>query len=291
MRPALQFKVSLEPHQLLSLQCITPAVGRLPSSRLVAGPTGTVQVGRALQPLEFWQALVPDEALRNAISRTHFAISPKDTSLLLVNLSVAGTLLNGQMVQQEAEVKDGDMLAIPLHRRPGAPPIVQFRIDCPSLLATTPSSGLAKEAANTRAVASPQKCPNRDSPDVVHVNPGLLPPPFTIHCISACGEPLNYILAASSSEACISVGSDFQDSGFWSAVLKERPHKLAPHYFQLFLSHGASDSHLQLILHVHVATQLNGVKVSDMQPVAHEDLISITEEDEQLLCFRDLGPK
>ena len=65
-----------------------------------------------MQAPEFWSSLVPDETLRNAVSRQHFEISSKGEKLMLTNLSLAGTLVNGHMVQQQHKVQHGDVVAI-----------------------------------------------------------------------------------------------------------------------------------------------------------------------------------
>ncbi|CAK9036880.1 unnamed protein product [Durusdinium trenchii] len=293
-RPALQFQVSVEPQsQMLSLQCLAKV--KLPNSRLLAGPTGIVRVGRALQPPEFWQSIVPDEALRNAISRSHFEISPTpDGQIVLVNLSVAGTLLNGNMVQQDHTVKDGDLVGIPLHRRPGVPPIVQFRVECghppyPAGLHPSEKEPIAMKVTDSnvtpRPVASPQNGQSNTG-DVVQVPQGTLPSPFLLQCISADpSEDSVCTLAAPFAQACISVGSDFLDQTFWTRVLQDRtPAKLESLYFRLFMSQ--RDGTPTLILHAHAATKLNGVAATGQQPVVHDDVIGIVDGDEPFLCFR-----
>jgi len=92
-----------------------------------------------MQAPEFWSSLVPDETLRNAVSRQHFEISSKGEKLMLTNLSLAGTLVNGHMVQQQHKVQHGDVVAIPLHGRVHeAPPIVQFRVECKGVSIAAP---------------------------------------------------------------------------------------------------------------------------------------------------------
>ena len=58
---------------------------------------------------------------------------------MLTNLSLAGTLVNGHMVQQQHKVQHGDVVAIPLHGRVHeAPPIVQFRVECKGVSIAAP---------------------------------------------------------------------------------------------------------------------------------------------------------
>ena len=97
-----------------------------------------------MQPPEFWSSLVPDENLRSAISRQHFEVTQKDKVITLVNMSLAGTLINGHMVQRQHKVQHGDVIAIPLHGRVHeAPPIVQFRVEI--------QRSSADEASNLKA--------------------------------------------------------------------------------------------------------------------------------------------
>eukprot|EP00435_Cladocopium_sp_Y103_P069048 s265_g32.t1 len=136
-RPALQLKVCVTPKDPSAQNAMgAPGSGLCLSSldsaaKLFPGPTGSIRVGRSMQAPEFWSSLVPDETLRNAVSRQHFEIASKGGKLMLTNLSLAGTLLNGHMVQQHHKVQHGDVVAIPLHGRVHeAPPIVQFRVEC-----------------------------------------------------------------------------------------------------------------------------------------------------------------
>lgn len=154
-RPALQLKMSLSQalpapppatkvvesskHQV----CLS-SLGSNGSHKLCPGPMGSIRVGRSMQPPEFWSSLVPDENLRSAISRQHFEVTQKDKVFTLVNMSLAGTLINGHMVQRQHKVQHGDIIAIPLHGRVHeAPPIVQFRVEI--------QRSSADEASNLKA--------------------------------------------------------------------------------------------------------------------------------------------
>ena len=291
--PALQFKAWLEhqePEQRPSMLClwwllpgsdgVEPTVM---NKQLLAGPAGTVRVGRSMQPPEFWQSLVPDESLRNAISREHFEICPAENGIVLVNRSTAGTLLNGKFVLEQYRVQNGDVVAIPRHLQPEAPPIVQFRVEWSLDSATgLPTSCEKAESAVQRPSPEANPLLAASPPDVVHVS-GALPPPFSIQCVAAGGEStqLNDLpedirtLPASFANAQMLVGTGFQPPEFWAAVLPEELRsRLAPLHFQLSMTQ--KEDGPSLILHGLAATDLNGVTVKDKVEVRHDDLVSIT---------------
>ena len=167
-RPALQLKVCLresDSAQPAGLCLICLGCG---ASKLFPGPLGTIRVGRSMQAPEFWNAVVPDETLRNAISRQHFEVSAGER-LLLKNLSLAGTLVNGHMVQQQHKLQNGDIIAIPLHGVHEAPPIVQFCVEYRKSMDPKDLEPILEGPADP----------------VVQVKSETLPPPFSIQCIAA----------------------------------------------------------------------------------------------------------
>ena len=274
------------------------------NKQLLAGPSGAVRVGRALQPLEFWQTLVPDETLRNAISREHFDVCPTADGVVLINRSIAGTLHNGVLVQQQTRVNSGDVLAIPLHNQPREPPIVQFRLECaahpdPDFEDGAPPRLLGAKAGSVDASPLPEK----EAVDVVKIAVDALPPPFSLECVAARGvegrdlEQLptaSRILAASFSQVEISVGSSHQPGDFWEMLLKDPAlhTQILPLHFRLEMAQ-LSDGPM-LILDAHAATELNGKLVEGKAPVLQNDLISIAgttgvTDDVPLVCFRIFG--
>ena len=293
------------------------------NKQLLAGPTGGIRVGRAMQPQEFWQTLVPDESLRNAISREHFDVCPTDEGVTLINRSVAGTLLNGVLIQQQSRVNNGDVLGIPLHGQPRAPPIVQFRLECAPCAADkevirkagdgmdgAPKSpkcaprllgAIGKGPAGQESGLSPPK--EKEAADVVKIAVDALPPPFSLECVAARGfegrdmEQLpmeSRVLAASFSQAEISVGSSYQSGDFWEPLLRDPAlrAKILPLHFRLEMAH-LSDGPM-LVLDAHAATELNGKTVEGKAPVLQNDLISIGSMDgftdnAPLVCFRVFG--
>jgi pSer/pThr/pTyr-binding forkhead associated (FHA) protein len=64
-----------------------------------------------VQDLELWNQLVPDDALRNTISREHFRLRVDRTKLTLHNLSGGGTSVNGTVVN-ETLLRIGDVIGI-----------------------------------------------------------------------------------------------------------------------------------------------------------------------------------
>merc|ERR1719215_2310268 len=75
-----------------------------PTTLLPSPADGTsrrpLRVGRAVQPADFWAALVPDTTLVNCISREHFLIEfeLENSEVHFQNLSAAGTILNGSLL-------------------------------------------------------------------------------------------------------------------------------------------------------------------------------------------------
>ena len=261
---------------------------------------------------EFWQTLVPDEACRIAISREHFDVCPAEDGVMLINRSIAGTLLNGVMVQQQSRVSNGDVIAIPLHGQPKASPIVQFRLECipVSTAYAVPKADAAprllgsvgNQALDNAAFASPPKV--KEDSDVVKVAVSALPPPFSLECVAARGSEgadleqlpkTSRVLAASFSQAEISVGSSFQSADFWEPLLKDPAlrAKILPLHFRISMAH-LSDGPM-LLLDAHAATELNGNIIEGKAPVLQNDLISIggtpdgSVDHAPLVCFRVLG--
>ena len=85
-----------------------------------------LRLGRALQPSK-WLKMVPDEVLRNTISRAHLELRQQKDQLLVRNLSPGGSVLNG-CILEEALLREGDILG--LGHRDASQPAVQFRV-CP----------------------------------------------------------------------------------------------------------------------------------------------------------------
>lgn len=308
-KPALQFRVcllkeDLSPGTLGFCLCRTCPVNENPAtSHLFAGPSGLLRVGRAMQPREFWQAAVPDEALRNAVSREHFQVHPSACGALLVNLSSAGTLLNGTLVQQQSVIQSGDEVAVP-HPRPGRSPIVRFHVvrvgaDAPEQPATLTSSAAVNPTRRDQYQTHPQIVESAvpsvthehhassDSSGVVRIAIGVLPPPFSLLCVAtSCLNDFELEqlpeasrrLDASSHKAELSVGVASQGPWFWTALLpSERLQaQLAPVHFQLSLREQPEGPALVLEPVQSVPLTLNGVQVLDgMALVRHGDMIGM----------------
>lgn len=305
-KPALQFRVSLSkddvaPGTLGFCLCrIGPVNENSETTRLFAGPSGLLRVGRSMQPREFWQAAVPDEALCDAVSREHFQVHPSACGAVLVNLSSSGTLVNGTLVQQQSAIRSGDEVAVP-HPRPGRYPIVRFhvapvRADEPEQLAA--SNG--PDAFNPVGWDQPQAYPfladtrvtheqqaSSESSGVVRIAIGVLPPPFSLVCVATCGlraaelEQLPEVsrrLDASFQKAELSVGIAAQGSQFWAALLPSQSlqTQLASVHFQLSLREQPQGPALVLEPVLSVPVLLNGVQVMDRMALArHGDMIGM----------------
>mmetsp|Transcript_59931 Transcript_59931/g.118868 ORF Transcript_59931/g.118868 Transcript_59931/m.118868 type:complete len:652 (-) Transcript_59931:79-2034(-) len=132
-----QFEFCLEPADT-GLQVPPPSI-----PLTAAGDIWILRVGRSIQPASLWETLVPDAALRSAISRVHFEVrvekihcAPDDmlqeqgkhTIATLQNLSSAGTFCNGNFVRDSSELRCGDVIAVPRpSKSDDGAPLVQFR--------------------------------------------------------------------------------------------------------------------------------------------------------------------
>eukprot|EP00930_Biecheleria_cincta_P059678 TRINITY_DN45394_c0_g1_i1.p1 TRINITY_DN45394_c0_g1~~TRINITY_DN45394_c0_g1_i1.p1 ORF type:complete len:450 (+),score=69.06 TRINITY_DN45394_c0_g1_i1:30-1352(+) len=313
-KPALQFRVcvgkdDVVPGTLGVCLCLAAPVNEnFETARLFAGPSGLLRVGRSMQPREFWQAAVPDEALQVAVSREHFQVHPSACGAVLVNLSGAGTLVNGTLVQKQSAIQSGDEVAVP-HPRPGRPPIVRFHVA--QVKADGPEQLAASDSFTTVAWDQPQAYPflvdtrvthehqaSSESSGVVRIALGVLPPPFSLLCVATCGlqaaelEQLPQAsrrLDASAQKAELSVGLAAQGSQFWSALLPSQSLQalLAPVHFQLSLREQPQGLALVLEPVLSVPVTLNGVQVMDgMALVRHGDMIGLYLGAGLLVTFR-----
>eukprot|EP00446_Apocalathium_sp_SHHI-4_P033439 CAMPEP_0177312524 /NCGR_PEP_ID=MMETSP0368-20130122/10933_1 /TAXON_ID=447022 ORGANISM="Scrippsiella hangoei-like, Strain SHHI-4" /NCGR_SAMPLE_ID=MMETSP0368 /ASSEMBLY_ACC=CAM_ASM_000363 /LENGTH=640 /DNA_ID=CAMNT_0018771585 /DNA_START=32 /DNA_END=1954 /DNA_ORIENTATION=- len=94
------------------------------------GDQAALRVGRAVQLMFYWEGLVHDQALRNAISREHFevVVDLSSSAATLTNRSSSGTLVNGALVREHCVLRLGDIVAVPRPKEAGpGDPIVQFR--------------------------------------------------------------------------------------------------------------------------------------------------------------------
>jgi len=76
---------------------------------------GELKIGRTVQPASVWEAVVPDERLRNTISREHFKIVSRGAGAFeLENSSAGGTLVNGKRVNGHGTcaMRTGDLVGI-----------------------------------------------------------------------------------------------------------------------------------------------------------------------------------
>jgi len=101
-------RLDTESNRGWSLQCTNGAV---PCTLKVESTVKEFRVGRTVQELELWNRLVPDDALRNTISREHFRLRVDRTKLTLHNLSGGGTSVNGTVVN-ETLLRIGDVIGI-----------------------------------------------------------------------------------------------------------------------------------------------------------------------------------
>merc|ERR1712232_540493 len=71
-----------------------------------------LRVGRSVQPPAFWNMLLPDTTIQNAISREHFEVTMEERGILLKNLSSAGTWVNGRPTQDSVLLNAGAIIGL-----------------------------------------------------------------------------------------------------------------------------------------------------------------------------------
>jgi len=86
-----------------------------------------LKVGRGVQLAAFWAALLPDQAMRNTVSREHFQIEFDELDLCLLNFSSTGTIVNRKLIHDRVRVQDGDVISIGWSSHDPTP-MVHFRL-------------------------------------------------------------------------------------------------------------------------------------------------------------------
>jgi len=71
-----------------------------------------MRVGRSIQADNFWATLLPDETLRNTVSREQFEVTVEEFGPQLNNLSNGGTFVNGERVHGQARLSSGDKVGV-----------------------------------------------------------------------------------------------------------------------------------------------------------------------------------
>eukprot|EP00931_Biecheleriopsis_adriatica_P058288 TRINITY_DN34653_c0_g1_i1.p1 TRINITY_DN34653_c0_g1~~TRINITY_DN34653_c0_g1_i1.p1 ORF type:complete len:445 (-),score=84.55 TRINITY_DN34653_c0_g1_i1:295-1515(-) len=286
-RPGLQFRVVLCQDDQQSWQCrsLRTVYLRCGPLQLAAGPSGVLRVGRSMQPPEFWQAAVPEEARRNAVSREHFEVRQGlEGGATLLNLSAAGTLLNGTLVRQQSCIQPGDLLAVPDHRNPHAPPIISFQVAEAGPDAGPDANIPSEDPIKVVDSMAPEK-PCRESSAVVRIAVDALPAPFRLRCVASCAlaatdlEQLPEALRrveASFAQAELCMGRSQQPQEFWEALLPNaalREQLLARH---LHLAMREGQQGPALVLHALGPCEVNGMAVAEEIAVKHGDLLTMS---------------
>jgi len=171
------------------------------------------RMGRSSQPQEFWEQVLPDESVRNTISREHFEIvaAAGDTreeyspTLWLKNLSSKGTLLNGTVLGADnVKLKHEDVIGLGSVMLESGQfvPAMHFRL-------------VVADGGATREVLlhdSAQRAAQRDWS-------------FTCHtvCGKALASPVQFPWATSDNERiCIfKVGRAVQPADFWKSLVPD----------------------------------------------------------------------
>lgn len=242
-----------------------------------------LRVGRAVQPPELFEALLPNEGVRFTVSREHFLVTPLEKcasdcepEFRLTNLSSKGTLLNGVTVHGEAEFHIGDLIGIGcLESSSGARPALQFRVRATDREAVT-------EVRNEQAKGSTQKPLSIEATPVVKINVMSLPPPFTLECSSSLGlSPAALaklprsarVLQASCMQAQLRVGRTLQDQKFWADLLPDEAlrNTVSREHFEL----SVEDCGLWLKNLSGAGTLVNGQRILEQAWVQPGDVIGI----------------
>lgn len=181
---------------------------------------GILRVGRERQPPEVWAQLIHEDIHRNKISREHFEITLAGVEARLVNISGAGTLVNGSCIRESVGLKPGDVVAFPMSPD-DTTPIASFRFclgDSPGVFgggaAAVQSPALAPTA---RAAAAPSAGP----PDAA-AGPQVL----RLACVAVQGLAPNEVLQLSDAARCLELSGPLRvgrtsTPGFLEALVRD----------------------------------------------------------------------
>lgn len=298
----------------LQLQCV--AVSGRAVAEVLASQTllplctlpGLLRVGRAAQPGAFWEAVVPNGSLRNAVSRDHFEVHAQaaaaGAAVSLVNRSAVGTLVNGILIRESCPLKPGDLVAIPRPWEVGeGEPIVQFRLCSAATQSTIPlaAPGQASPSATPpRPCRQPSPAASPRSPEsplpVVKVSCAALPAPFTLRCLGGRGLAERElaqlprcvrVLEASCLNAQLRVGRAVQPPAFWAALMPDEAARNAVwlDHFEVSISEAGE---LLLTNLSPTGTLVNRKRVVDWVSLLSGDVISLTaslQDDVPVISF------
>lgn len=282
---------------LCCLECISAAgrhaselKGLAEAERVLHAPGHgqSLRIGRSIQPKQFWDKLIPDEGARNRVSREHFEVKFSSSSgeATLVNISGAGTLVNGVRVRDQRALRNGDVVALPCS--PGdrpeddGPPVASFRFQGPSAATTA-----APAVAASTAVAG----------DV---------PAFQLSCIAVAGRHLGEIMSLAesgrilnSSAGLLRIGRSHQ-LAFWEALIPDASarNKVSREHFEVRAA-AIPNGCIELHNRASSGTLVNGVRVFDKASLKPGAIIGVpstataagTAEIEPVVSFEFQGPE
>lgn len=191
----------------------------MPEGQRCLSASAVLKVGRAIQHSDFWEALLPETALRVAVSREHFEIGLVQAgSATLKNLSAVGTLVNGELLRGCCRVRVGDLIGFPTK---GLRPLLEFRLGVGDLIPA------AEDLALRRRAFLPMTLLGQPAP-IIKISICALPSPLTLECTASCrmsaaqlkGLPYSSrVLETCCSLAQLRVGLAAQPAAFWSRLL------------------------------------------------------------------------
>jgi len=249
-----------------SLFCLDGAV---PCTLTPDGASDTaLKVGREVQKLDFWEALVPDEVRRNTVSRQHFELLASGGSFTLSNLSSIGTSVNGTLVTAQAQVRKGDVIGI------GGPsaskPVLRFRFDLGDEDAS-PSSPSDSPHAN----AIERRDTSEDSASTCL---------FRLECVSVCGRQPEEIGAvanigsafAAPPSGLLKVGRQVQCLHLWERLVPDETqrNKISREHFEVSCSSQGEASVMAISA---TGVLVNGVRATERLVIRPGDIVAVPD--------------
>lgn len=287
--------------------CLAAIGAPVPCQLRPRGPEG-LRVGRSIQPQELWERLLPDEAARSSVSREHFEVLEVPgrsasgeigscTTFLLRNLSVAGTWLNGAKVQQEAELRPGDIVAVgAVPSEYGTRPALLLKLEVPRFAAgqtnapvaaagcteavPRPSSDAPAAAAATAVLAAP-KVLERKEKQKEEEEIDLGDPDCCLEYVSGAGRPAEGApsailrLAPGGPDFALRIGRAVQAPQFWEEHVPDAAlrNAISREHFEVRVGGRGGTPMLRNLSSA--GTLLNGNLVRDSIPLRFGDVVSV----------------
>jgi len=269
-----------------------------------------LRVGRTVQPT-FWNELVLDEKERTKVSREHFEIIADDSGhpeqVFLVNLSNAGTLLNGTRTFQKVRLQSGDIVAVPSSasaesREPE--PVASFVVNIAQQSRTaTPAAQVPAATLGSRAAIHTAQLPA--VAPCLSMTSSQVKQSFRLQCVSALGlsaAELGFLpststeLAPNPGQSVLRIGRTIQPATFWERLVPNEKlrNTISREQIEITEESGAAAGAGQVMFYIanigNMRSLVNGKKIHARTRLESMDTIgigtSIADENLPVIQFR-----